>query len=147
MNGGTCFVRSPSTYKCKCKIRFIGKHCENEDLFIDISYTMSGDDSIFPLQYQNKPQMPFPIFQPSNQLPFPRPKADKQMPSPSSQPDTQPPKKTQNINKYFPSPTLSSLRNNYPVRRNFPRTWIREEINMRFSIMNYLLEYIYNIIT
>lgn len=77
MNGGTCFVRSPSTYKCMCKIRFIGKHCENEDLFNDIYYTMSVDDSIFPLQYQNKPQMPFPIFQPSNQLPFPRPKADK----------------------------------------------------------------------
>lgn len=47
-----------------------------------------------------------------------------------------------NKNSIFPSPTLSSLRENYPVRRKFPRTWIWEEINMRFTYMNYLLQYL-----
>lgn len=83
-----------------------------------------------------KQQTPFPIVRPGNQLPVPTPKPEKQSP-----------KKTQNINPKFPGPTLSSLRKNNPVRRNFPRTWIWEEINMRFCNMNYLLEYFYNIKT
>lgn len=68
---------------------------------------------------------------PSFGLNFPTRPIGPQIPGITPQPDLQPSNKTPNINQYFPSPSLSSLRKNYPVRRNFPRTWIWEEINMR----------------
>lgn len=79
---------------------------------------------------------------PSFGLNFPtRPKIP-QRPVTTPQPSAQPPKKIPNINPIFPSPTLSSLKKIYPVRSKFPRTWIWEEINMRFTNMIYLLQYI-----
>lgn len=155
-------MRSPTTYDCICK----GKPCiKVTSLFKDkhvLTNIMPGLSLGFPTR-PNGPQILANVnsfskdklvlsnsmtdSMPSFGLGFPTRPNGPQIPVTTTQPDLQPPSKKANNGQYFPSPSLSNLRKNYPVRRNFPRTWIWEEINMRFSNINYLLEYTYNIKT
>lgn len=112
-----CRVKSPSTYDCICNAK--------KNMCVQLLFSVNSKPG-FGLNFPTRPKIP--------QIP--------QRPFPTPQPGAQPPKKIPNINPIFPSPTLSSLKENYPVRRKFPRTWIWEEINMRFTYMNYLLQYL-----
>lgn len=112
-----CRVKSPSTHDCICNAK--------KKMCVQRLFSVNSKPG-FGLNFPTRPKTP--------QIP--------QRPVPTPQPGAQPPKKIPNINPIFPSPTLSSLKENYPVRRKFPRTWIWEEINMRFTYMNYLLQYL-----
>lgn len=108
-------MKSISRYICKCTIKYMGKNCEKKKhgiilLMHGTSFNWSPPGRIFPSL--NVPNSPNPGQQVHTQkIPFPP------------------------IHMIPPPPSTNRLSNinHNPVRRIFPRTWIWEEVHMRFE--------------
>lgn len=112
-------MTSISRYICKCTINYMGKNCEKN---IPVSF----DRIVFSLAGTPFHPIPSVTISPSLKVPF--------FPNPGQQvhfPKIPLPGK--NMSPDPPSTSRLSNINDNPVRRIFPRTWIWEEVHMRFD--------------
>lgn len=119
-NGGTCSMKSDSRYTCLCSSRFSGNRCEKHKKRIDV-YLMQG---ILWGGSRGKIDVNPPNTESWNTVPVYHVHP--------SFPSSRFPLYEQNKQHQKKPPSIAKVE---PIRRNFPRTWIWEEIHMRFEIL------------
>lgn len=123
-NGGTCSMKSDSTYTCLCPSLYSGNRCETRKRAYKIilgsirwswwnTYRITSVDAP---SHNTESWNTVPVYHVHPSFPpswFPLYEQNKQ-----------------HLKK---TPSIAKVE---PIRRNFPRTWIWEEIHMRFELLS-----------
>lgn len=122
-NGGTCSMKSDSRYTCLCSSRFSGNRCEKRK---QKKYVLQKQGWFWG-------RSRYKTF--STDVTSPKTESWNTVPvnhvHPSF-PSSRFPLYEQNKQHQKKTPSIAKVE---PIRRNFPRTWIWEEIHMRFEIL------------
>lgn len=123
-NGGTCSMKSDSTYTCLCPARYSGDRCEKSKWKYKIISQRKGWSWTQTYRIVQ-------VYAPS-----PNTKSWNTVRVNHVQPSFPPsrfPLYEQNKQHQKKTPSIAKAE---PIGRNFPRTWIWEEIHMRFEMLS-----------